>query len=458
MARADSGGFDLGLHLALDGLRDRIQAALDLDLPDVSFPIPVLDDPTLHPAFAITDVSVAPDATITITCSTAGATITWPEVFSGPFAEPGGTFPLTFELSIAATPTANGSALALTFAEHAATVTIAAGTLEAIPGIHAWLALLDLLYDDARVEQERQQLYDACTSGIAGLINGLLPDSVPLGALPSSLVTGVVFAGGNAHDLRILLTLKGGTPGLPAAVTRSPIRRTSSGAARDLAGIVVGNHCLLRTTLRPILEHGLGLPAAGFDGGHPCHWWGSTAMPQTAKVADLLPSITNVHGGIDDAGMITVSLGFSGEHSSHAFGITGGMQVGFGAAVIEQPPGAGGQPRRVLRLSVQTSVVTGLDIWVAGWAYAVGAVVAPLGALVAMFVDAFAGGELRGTINEAISSKLGDGTFDLPLPTGPIQAPLLSLAQPGPPQVWFSQVYGIPIADYPENDAIITFT
>lgn len=516
MARADSGGFDLGLHLALDACCDQINAALNAVKPQVpadsTFGIPLLHtiiDPllhtladrfvTIHTDFTVDDITVRPGPTgspvITLSCSTTGTWVTWPTANYGlSNEEVTGVEQRLFActLSIAATPTtietATGATLVgVTFPDNAVTVAIDEGTLEQISQIQAWLAHIDLITAPLELmdwvgdlfgagldwlERCRAKLYDEFHRRIAGTVTAVLdklPDAfVPLGLIPSAFAD-LTFDCANDHELRVLVTMAGGRTGSAGEITRSPIRRTSQGTAEDIAAVIVGNHYLLRQVVKPILQLGLGLSDEGFDDGHPCHWWGATQlMPETAKVQDMVPSITTVHGGID-AGMITVTMDFGATHATGAYGLTGSMRVEFSAPDIQ----SGGPTGRILKLKAPVCVITGIDIWIAWWAYIVPALIAPVAALILLVHDAIAGAALRGTITKAIGDVLDPTKFDptkvtleLPLPKGMIPPPPPSLSQVGPKHTWIAQRYPglppgsrIPVVDpEPENDAILRFS
>ena len=531
MARADSGGFDLGLHLALDKLRDDINALLDAAKPqaltECSFGIPLLDALiTINTKFTIDDITAttvradnADRVQITMTCSTTGTWVTWPDAFYGLFPRKvdGVTeHPLACTLSIVATPITVGSANGMRFVgarfdENAVTVTIdkgtpagpatpgnpagteaVAGTLEQIDGILAWLSHIDLLTPPKELidwvgehlelgdwlSWSRDMLYQVFCSRIAGAVHAVLnklPDAVleagssrpfvPLAYIPN-VVADVQFAAADGHELRVLIAMEDGEPRSAREITRSPIRRSSDGTAIDIAGLVVGNHYILRTVVKPIVQLGLGLSAEGFDPGHPCHWWATqpTWMPPTAKILDMVPLITRVHGGID-GNQIAVTIDFSATHSTGAYGVTGSMRVPFTLPLITE----GGKTGRILHLMAPVPVMIGIDVSVAWWAYLVPGLTAPVAALILLLHDVFAGPALANSINTAITNALipalGNGSIDLALPKVPIHLSPIGLVQDGPKHQWVALHYPglppgctVPMLDAePENDAIVTF-
>lgn len=509
MSRADSGGFDLGLHLALDAFTDQINDALNAVKPQVpaecTFWIPLLHKSlvdqlvTIHTDFKVDDITVGPDSkgvlAITLSCSTTGTSVTWPSATYGLLNEEVAgveNYPLACRLSITANlerkDTQTGTRLVgLTFPDNAVTVTIdkgtdgVLGTLEQITPIQTWLSYIDLLTAPLELvdwvadfitiglnwlEHSRARLYDDFCRRIAGKVTAVL-DKLPDPFLPLGVIPGIVgdlkFDSADEHELRVLVTMEGGETGSAREITRSPIRRTSQGEAMDIAAVVIGNHYLLRNVVKPILTLGLGLADAGFEGDHPCHWWGAKQlMPQTAKVQDMVPAITAVHAGIV-AGMVTVTMDFSAAHATGAYGLNGAMRVDF--AVPNPQPG--GPTGRVLQLTPPVCTITGIDVWIAWWAYLVPILTAPVAALILALHDALAGSALRGTITNAIDGVLGPikKPLELPVPKLPIEPPAPSFSQGGPPHTWIARHHpalpqgtNFPMVDpEPETDVIVRF-
>lgn len=450
MSRADSGGFDLVFELSIPAIRRQIAPLVGAPIPDVTMPVAGWGNLVFQTQFALTELSLRPGCTVRTTVSTAGTELQWPAlVFGGVTLAAAGSQPFTFEVTIDATPSASGTSLSLGFANDAASVTIGPGTLEAIPGVLAWLTLVDVLLGGAAREAERARIYADAEAGLAASINGALPASVPLGTLPRPPVGSVEITCAG-QELRVLMMIGGNrATANPAAITRSAIRTGPGGVPLDIAGIVIGNKCVLRDILRPVLRSGLGLSAGGFLGNHPCFWVGDVALPAAATVAGVRPRVKTVFTGIDSAGMIRVSMAFDGAHSTGAFGISGSISLGISASIVTT--GA----TRTLRLTVDTSVVTGLDIWVEWWVYVGGIVVSPLLALAIALTDAFAGGALANTINDAVRGALGTGTLALPLPAGGIGPTTLRTFQPDAEAQTIS-FSGITIPDFPANDIIAT--
>jgi hypothetical protein len=450
MSRADSGGFDLGLHLSIDALRRQLQPVVATPIPNQVSHISGWGDLTFATHIGLTELALQPDCSVRATLSTAGTSLSWPAlVWNGITLAPAGTAPFSFDLTLVARPVASGTSLSLTLAADAVSVHIGPGTLEAIPGVFQWLALVGLTQGRAAQEAERARLYRDTESGLAATINGALPRSLPIGTLPSPPVRDVRIDC-RGDELRVLMTI-GGTVGNPSAITRSPIRRSGSGAALDIAGVVVGNHCLLRDVLRPALTTGLSLSAGGFTNSAGLLWGGNAPLPASATVAGVRPAVTSVHGGIDSSGMLRVALHFEGTHSSGGFGFRGDVDLAFGATIT------GSGTSRALRLSLSTTVVKNLDIWVEWWVYAIGFVVSPLAVLAVALTDAFAGGALAGAINGAVSAAIPAGTLALPLPAGGIGPTSLSMAQADAEAQSIVLLGGfITIPDFPANDVILT--
>jgi hypothetical protein len=448
MSRADSGGFDLGFHVSLGAVQRLLAPIVATPIPDVHTAVNGWGTLTFHQAVTLGPMTILPDHGIQASL-TASASLSWPALVSaGITLAPAGTANYGMTATIVARPAANGNRLRLEFPAGSATVRLAPGTLESIPGIQAWLALVQLLAGTAALEAERARLYHDAESGLSAALDGALADVVPIGTLPSPPVNGVVIDH-RADELRVLMTI-GGTPGNPSAITRSPIRRGAHGLRLDLAGIVVGNRCILHDVLRPVLSAGLGLPLNEFDGDHPCRWRGTHALPAAATVAGIRPTIRAVRAGIDTAGTIRVRLRFDGAHGSGGFGLTGAINLGFRASVEQDGD------RRLLRLTLDTSVVEELDIWVAWWVYAGGILLLPLLTLAVALVDAFGGGALARTINDAVRGALGTGTLELPLPAGGVGLTRLSTAQPDAEAQVFPGPGGAPVIDFPANDVIVS--
>jgi hypothetical protein len=450
MSRADSGGFDLGLHLSIGALRRQLQPAIATPIPNQISHVGGWGDLTFSTQIGLTELGLEPDCSLRATLSTAGTSLTWPAlVWNGITLAPAGTQPFSFDLTVVARPVASGTSLSIALAADAVAVHIGPGTLEAIPGIFQWLALVGLTQGRAAQAAERARLYRDTESGLAATINGALPRSLPLGTLPSPPVRDVRITC-SGDELRVLMTI-GGVAGNPSAITRSPIRRSASGVPLDVAGVVVGNHCVLRDVLRPALATGLSLPASGFTASAPCLWGGNAPLPAATTVAGVRPAVTSVHGGIDSAGMLRVALHFEGRHSSGGFGFHGDVDLGFGATIT------GSGASRSLQLPLSTTVVKNLDIWVEWWVYAAAIVVSPLVALAIALTDAFVGGALAGGINSAISGAIPNGRLALPLPAGGIGPTSLRMSQPDAEAQSIVLLGGfITIPDFPANDVILT--
>lgn len=425
MARADSGGFDLVFELSVAAIRQRLQPLIAAPIPDASMPVANWGTLVFHSSLALTDLTLLPDASVRTTVS-GSISLTWPRLmFGGIEVAPAGTQSFGAAFTVTGRPEASGTSLSLRFAADAVQVEIAPGTLEGVLGIGAWITLVGQVFGAAAREAERARIYQATEQLLEASLNGPLPDVVALGTLPRPPVSSVEIAA-SGQELRVLMMI-GGRRALanPAAITRSAIRVGPGGAPRDLAAVIVGNHCLLRDLLRPMLQTGLGLSSSGFSSSHPCAWFGNTPLPASATVAGVRPSVRSVITGIDSAGAIHVRISFDGEHSSGAFGIEGSLDLSIGVSITTAPDGS-----RTLTLSVGTGVVSNLDIWVAWWVYVGGIFVSPLLTLAVALTDAFAGGALADTINNAVRGTIGNGTLAMPLPAGPIGVTGLSAAQP----------------------------
>lgn len=450
MSRADSGGFDLVFELSIAAIRQRLAPVIGTPIPDVTLPVQNWGNLVFHSSLALNDLTLLSDATIRTTVS-GSISLSWPAlVVNGVTVIDAGSETFGAAISVGGTPEASGTSLSARFAADAVQVDIAPGSLELIPGISAYLATIGAIFGNAAMETERQRLYDNAEAGIENSLNGALPDVVPLGTLPRPPVSSVeIVAVG--QELRILMMIGGRRADAnPAAITRSAIRVGPAGIPRDLAAVIVGNACVLRDLLRPMLRTGLGLSNSGFAASHPCAWIGTANLPASATVAGVRPRVRAVIGGIDTSGALRVRLAFDGEHSTGAFGITGSIDLRIGLSITSNPDGT-----RTLTLTAGTGVVTSLDIWVAWWVYAGGIFVSPLLVLAIALTDAFAGGALANTINGAVRAAIGPGTLGLPLPANAISVTGLSAAQPdAEPRV--IDLGPFSITDFPANDVIVT--
>lgn len=450
MSRADSGGFDLVFELSIAAMRQRLTPVIGAPIPDAVMPVQNWGDLVFHSELALNELTLLPDATIRAAVS-GSITLTWPAlVFGGTTIIGAGSQLFGASLSVAGRPESSGTALSVRFAADAVQVELAPGTLEAIPGVAAYLSAIGLVFGNAAMETERQRLYDNSEGAIEGSLNAALPDVVPLGTLPRPPVGSVEFATAG-QELRILMMIGGRrADASPAAITRSAIRIGPAGVPRDLAAVIVSNACVLRDLLRPMLRTGLSLSNSGFISQHPCAWLGTANLPASATVAGVRPRVRAVIGGIDTTGALRVRLAFDGEHSTGAFGIEGTIDLRIGITITQNADGT-----RTLSLTPGTGVVTGLDIWVKWWVYVGGIFVSPLLVLAIALTDAFAGGGLANTINTAVRNALGPGTLGLPLPANAISVTTLSSAQ-ADAEPRLIDVGPFNIVDFPANDVIVT--
>lgn len=450
MSRADSGGFDVVFELSIASIRQRLAPLIAAPIPDATLPVQNWGDLVFHSSLALNDLTLLGDATIRTTVS-GGVTLSWPAlVVNGITLIAAGHQTFAASISVSGRPEASGSNVSARFAPGAVQVEIAPGTLEGIPGIAAYLTFIGAVFGNSAMETERTRLYDNSEAGIEGSLDASLPDVVPLGTVPRPPVSSIEFVAAG-QELRMLMMIGGRRADAnPAAITRSAIRIGPAGVPRDLAAVIIGNACVLRDLLRPMLRSGLSLTNSGFLSSHPCAWTGNVALPASATVAGVRPRVRAVIGGIDTSGALRVRLAFDGEHASGAFGITGSLDLRIGLSITSNPDGT-----RTLTLTVGTGVVSSLDIWVAWWVYAGGIFVSPLLVLAIALTDAFAGGALANTINNAIRAAIGPGTLSLPLPAGAIGVTGLSAAQPDAEPRTLT-VGPFTISDFPANDVIVT--
>ncbi len=448
MSRADSGGFDLVFELSLAAIRQRLAPLVAAPIPDANMPVQNWGTLVLHSQLALTDLTLLPDATVR-TAVSGSITLTWPAmVFSGIQVIAPGSQTFAAGVTVAGRPEASGTSLSMRFAADAVQVEIAPGTLEGVLGIGAWLTFVGQIFGAAAREAERERIYEATEQSLEAALNASLPDVTALGTLPRPPVSSVeIVAAG--QELRVLMMIGGSRASAdPAAITRSVLR---VGPLRsDVAGVIVGNKCVLRDLLRPMLRTGLALSNAGFVSSHPCAWLGTAPLPASATVAGVRPRVKALITGIDATGAIRVQLAFDGEHNSGAFGIEGTLDLRIGASIVTAADGT-----RTLTLSVGTGVVSGLDIWVAWWVYAAGIFVSPLLVLAIALTDAFAGGGLANTINNAVRGAIGNGTLTLPLPAGPIGVSSLTAAQPDA-EAQSIDIGPFNVSVFPANDLIVT--
>ncbi|MBJ7473119.1 MAG: hypothetical protein JHD16_17570 [Solirubrobacteraceae bacterium] len=449
MARADSGGFDLVFELSIAAIRQRLAPAIGAPLPDTNLPVEGWGTLVLDTQFSLTDLTLLADATVRAEVG-ASITLSWPAlVFGGIQLAPAGSQVFGASVSVAGQPAASGTSLSLEFGPTAVQVEITPGTLEGVLGIGAYLTAVGQLFGDAAREAERERIYENTEQALEGSLNAGLPAAMPLGTLPQPPVSSVEFAA-TGQELRVLMMIGGRRADAnPAAITRSAIRLGPGGIPRDVAAVILGNGCLLRDILRPVLRDGLNLTNAGFVASHPCAWAGSVALPESATVAGVRPRVRAVVSGLDAAGQLHVRLAFDGEHSTGAFGIEGQLDLSFAISIAENSDGT-----RTLTLSVGTGVVSQLDIWIAWWVYAGGILVSPLLVLALILIDAFAGGGLANTINGAVRGALGNGTLDLPLPDTPFGVATLSSSQ-ADSAVQSVTVGPFTVSDLRANDVIV---
>ena len=446
MSLADNGGFDLVLEVDISAIDRTVRPLVNAPIPDQTFAISGWGTLRVHPVIALSSLALRPDGAIALTITTVGTTISWPDYrVAGTRIFAAGTASLSSTVSIAGTPEASGTALRLRFASDAAQVTITPGSLETIPAISAYLASVRLLHGNAAMESERANLYREFEQGMENGINNLLPGTLGLGTLPVSSVQIAT----TATAVRALMTI-GGTPGNPAAITRSNIRRNASGVPIDLAAVVLSNTSLLRDILKPGLRAAFALPSSGFVGNtvHPCMWSGTKSFPAAATLG-ITPNITFLKAGVV-GGQVRVDVNISGDHGTGAFGFTGSVRLGLGASVITTAGGG-----RAIRFSLTTSVVSSLDIHVAWWVYVGGIFVSPLLTLAIALTDAFAGGALAGGINAAVSGAVSAIPSTLPIPAGPLGPSVINLNQPDA-AIRTITIAGITIPEFPMNDAIVS--
>ena len=357
MTRAISGGFDMVAELAVDAIDGWAREHLPTQI-DKAWSIDValwrLLDWKLTTQI---HVAVTP-ATLEAGVAGAPPSVTWGvsadgsqmcteelEVFGWDLS-PADCHPFLPTVTLTADIVAAGRRLSLEGI--AAHVVLPPESLEAIPGVTAYLATFDLFPGGATREEKRIELYAMVESGLASAINVLLPDSIPLLPLPVQSVALAVVG----QELRVMMNIDAVANPVsdPAAITRSVLRRPPAGATagpRDLAGLVVGNDWLLRSTVRPALERGLGLPSIGFCAPHPCFWMGAQRL---VDHFDMRVNLTQVKAEIDSAGIARISAGLSARHSTGAFGFTGSATMGLGVSL--------GADRK-LRIDVAEPAVSG---------------------------------------------------------------------------------------------------
>lgn len=288
-----------------------------------------------------------------------------------------------------------------------AQIALPPGCLEAIPGVTAYLATFDIIPGGATREEKRIELYAMVESGLAAAINALLPNSIPLLPLPVQSVTLAVVG----QELRVMMNIDAVANPVsdPRAITRSALRRpaTSGAGPSDLAALVVGNDWLLRNSVRPALERGLGLPALGFCEPHPCFWMGAQLL---TNHFDMRVDLTQVKAEIDSAGNARISASVGARHSTGAFGLTGSAQMGIAVSL--------GADHK-LRAAVAEPEVGALDVWIAEWVYVLACFVPgdPLVLLALGLVDACAGGDAAAVINAALKGKVSIPDLELSVPS-----------------------------------------
>ncbi len=447
MGVQDHGGFDVVIAIDIAKLSDLVRAAVNRPATTQTFHVNGWGDLSVGGSVQLASITLAPDGSVTTTV-TATTTLSWPRYppTGGRIFDAGsGTFSVS--VSVTGRPSGSGTQLQIDFPTDAAQVTIPSGTLEQFPAIQAYLAALRI-FGTQTVENARRELYRGTEDSLENALNLLLPNTVRLGRLPRPPVTDVRTSA-SGTELRFLMTL-GGSPGNPAAITRSRIQRGTPG---DLAAVIVSNSCLLRDVVRPVVRAGFGLSNSGFISSHPCLWLGSAPFGAGSTLG-ITPNITSVRAGVDAAGMLQIFVSLDGTHPTGAFGFTGSFTLGAGGSVAPS-----GSDRR-LSLTVSASAATSLDIWVAWWVYVGGVFVSPLLTLAIALTDAFAGGSLAGGLNSALRGALGAMTLNLPIPDGPLSLSGLSMAQSDAPLRTFTipGPFPITVADLPMNDVIARFS
>lgn len=446
MTRAISGGFDMVAELAIDAIDEWSREHLPTQI-DKAWSIDVA-------LWRLLDWKLTTQVHVAVTPATLEAGVAGgpPRIVWGVSAEgsqmcteelevfgwdlaPADCHPFLPTVTLTADIVAAGRRLSLEGI--AAQVSLPAGSLEAIPGVTAYLAAFDLFPGGATREEKRTELYAMVESGLSAAMNVLLPDSIPLLPLPVQSVALAVVG----QELRVMMNIDAVANPVsdPAAITRSVLRRPGAGAQaggpRDLAGLVVGNDWLLRSTIRPALERGLGLPSIGFCAPHPCFWMGAQRL---VDHFDMSVNLTQVKAEIDSTGVARISAGLGARHSTGAFGLTGSLTMGLGVSLSTD---------RKLRVIVAEPEVSALDVWIADWVYVLAVFVPgdPLVLLALGLVDACAGGGAASVIRGALTDKVNVEDRELSVPSIAGLEFHISMAQPDAEP----QLANLPIGPFP---------
>lgn len=416
MARADSGGFDMVLELSVPAINEMVRDLLPTQVDRtwsldvalwrlVGWGLSARVHVTVGEVQLAAGVAGGPPA-LTWAVSAEGSQMCWDALeVLGLDVIDAGCAPFAPVVTLSATPTAAGKRLSVE--QIRATVTLPPGTLEAVPGVSAYLALFDLIPGGKTREEARVELYQKVQSGLSAALNAVLPNTVPLAVLPVESVALAVVG----SELRVLMNIDAVAlpPSDPGAITRSALRRPPAGSSgpTDLAALIVGNDWLMRSKVRPALELGLGLDAGGFRAPHPCFWSGTKSL---TNHFDMDVVLTQVLGEIDQGGNARVSVVLSGTHSTGAFGLTARATIGLGVSI-----GAD----HTLRVAVQEPTVSEVDVWVAAWVYVLAVFFPgdPLVLLALGLVDACAGDGARAALTAALNGRLNIPDVEVSVPS-----------------------------------------
>lgn len=416
MTRAVSGGFDMVLELAVGAIDELARAKFPTKVDeDWALEIPFWGMPKwglraeVHLALsevALTGGVGGARPKIAWSVSAAGSQMCWDAIdvpllppFGGGCATFGPTLNLSAELA--------GEGKKLSIEQITATVTLAAQSLESIPGVAFYLSLFDLVPGGKTSDEARDELYALVESGLNAVLDGLLPDSLPLVTLPvQSVLLGVA-----GSELRVMMNIdtEATPPSNPSAITRSVLRRAPAGSTNqptDLVALIVANDWLMRSTIRPALGLGLKLDPSGFRDPHPCFWSGAQTL---VRQWDLDVNITQALGQIDQAGNALVSLTMRGGHSTGAFSMSATATIGLNVEITNG----------TLHVAVLEPKLSGVDLEVAWWVYVLAAFFPgdPLVLLALGIADACAGGDAVAALVSALTGKLHVDDLAVPIPS-----------------------------------------
>lgn len=467
MSRSDEGGFDMVMEIAQQLLQEvAAEAPLPLNPTNGSF---AGISGTFTPEVSIDSLTLGTFPQIILSIDLTGSTFVATSVptFLQPVPQSLRNIDLSGDISVPVPLSVSGDALVADFST-AGAPTISSDlfdSLLAAPLIQ--FALAETLLIDpsgATYSSTLQQIKGAFATVIQQQIASL-PDQtlIDFSGFSSSLqaatgtgLSGFTFSFGS-ESLFLLFTL-GGSPGDPAAITRSNLLRTAEGEPADRADLVLSNACLLRDFLRPKLITLLGLspggflPGFGIPPGSPIDWIGSAPVPQLVGGPIASAAITSLIAGDDGTNLrllvSATATGILGSFTSTAsidITISVAMTVVGGTLTLTLTPV--GTP------VVNTTV--SIPWWVYVFGFAIGGVEV---ATIIAAANAFGGNILNGFIAGALSS-VGGFSFSAPLPAGtpPLNVRSLTMGQSDAP-LQLVLLIGIPIPDpFFQNDIIVNF-